>query len=89
MKPLTASEFWSLPKDERSARIDEGFNSGCCSACGKPILDGEPRNGLHGSHYDCTELGPPPTEEEFGQLVKKIDDGLRALHHLKNRGPRG
>ena len=85
MKPLTASEFWSLPKGDRSARIDEAFDTGCCSACGKPILDGEPRNGLHSSHYDCTDLGPPPTEEELGKLVKKIDDTLFRLKKSSRR----
>ena len=79
MKPLTAREFWSLSRDERDARIDEAFETDCCSACGKPILDGEPRNGLHASHYDCTDLGPPPTDEEIGKLVKKIDDTIFSL----------
>lgn len=85
MKPLTAREFWSLDRDERERRIDYAFEHDVCSACGKPILDGEARNGLHASHYDCTDLGPPPTDTEFGKLVEKIDNTILQLKKSNRR----
>lgn len=82
MKPLTASEFWRLSREERRERIEHAEDTDTCSACCKPILDGEARNGLYHSHYDCTDTGPPPTEEEFKRLTDRID---RLLEQTKRR----
>jgi hypothetical protein len=79
MKPLTAQQFWSLDRDERAARIAEAFDTGNCSACGKPILDGEPRNGLNASHYDCTDLGAT-LADDLNRLSQRIDD---LIHRVK------
>ena len=83
MKPLTASEFWGLSRDERRERIEHAEDTGTCSVCCEPILDGQPRNGLHHSHYDCSDLGPPPTDEELGKLVEKIDSLIFDLKRKK------
>jgi protein-tyrosine phosphatase len=73
MKPLTAGEFWRLSRDERRERIEHAEDTDTCSVCCKPILAGQARNGLHHSHYDCSDVGPPPTDEEIEKLTRKID----------------
>lgn len=76
---MNANEFWSLDRDERRARIEHACDTGTCSVCGEPIVDGQPRNGLYHSHFDCTDLGEAPTADRFRQVADRCQNAIDAL----------
>lgn len=78
---MNLSEFLNLSRDDRNERIWHAEDTNTCSICEKPILEGEPRNGLYHSHYDCADTGPVPTAEDIGKAVGRCE---RALDNLRD-----
>lgn len=76
---MNRSEFYNLPRDERNERIWRAEDTNTCSICEKPILEGEPRNGLYHAHYECADVGPVPTADDIAKSVDRCQEALDAL----------
>ena len=42
-----------------------------CDICGKPVLIGQPRNGMTGNHWDCKKK-EPLTKHNMGEYADKL-----------------
>jgi len=81
---MNLHEFFALSRDDRSDRIAAAEDNGTCSVCEKPILSGQPRNGLYHSHYDCTYV-EPISPGRLEEISDRADRALKALEALGRR----
>lgn len=58
-----------------------------CSKCGKPVLSGEPRNGMTGNHWDCDPARDARKDmrEAVNNLTSAADRTEALLRKLKRK----